>query len=424
MGITIHYRGTLDDVRQIETMEDRVLDLVFALGGRATVWRSYADHDRSRVVRGLIIEMEPGQDTFSLLVSPEGHLTSLFQIEDAEKAPFDKPPYCFVKTQFGSMQGHIAIVLVLDALQQTFVSNLQVSDEGEYYENRDVNELARKLQSLRTALSSMSDGLHEHGLTAEAAEDPDILATRIQRIAAVVHLKMTGNPQQPSQPAAHESDDDQWSEPALEDEVQAMDQLRRKNDLRSERMIRRISESTAEGMSAADAFERAMQEEGLSDPGHEAIGQDESIDITAEPDEPWIESLPPNPFDEASERLLDEKHPAVEQAQGFLMQVFSLAGDESIQSSFVSVLTRASMDILGSLVQATGSELDDTIGRALAISQLKRALSGHAYARGAVFGLCSEEAITHEHSTRLLNDLESLLDIIHSLAEQAWGSGN
>lgn len=209
----------------------------------------------------------------------------------------------------------------------------------------------------------MSDGLREHGLTAEAAEDPDILATRIQRIAALVQLKMTGNPQQPSQPAADESDDDQWSEPALEDEVQAMDQLRRKNDLRSERMIRRISESTAEGMSAEDAFERAMQEEGLSGPGREAIRQDESMDIAAESDEPWIESPPPNPFDEASERSLDKEHPAVEQAQAFLMQVLSLAGDESIQSSFVSVLTRASMDIVGGLVQATGSELDDTIGR-------------------------------------------------------------
>ena len=93
----------MDDVGDVEEMEDRVLDrvldLVFALGGRATIWRSYADHDPSRVVRGLMIEMAPGQDTFSLLVSPEGHLTPVFQIEEAEEGAFAEPPHLFVKSK-------------------------------------------------------------------------------------------------------------------------------------------------------------------------------------------------------------------------------------------------------------------------------------------------------------------------------------
>lgn len=116
MGVPIHYRGKMDDLSQVETLEDRLLDLVFSLGGRATIWRSYADHDPARVMRGLMIEMAPGQETLSLLISPEGHLTPLFQIEDAEKAPFDGPPHCFIKTQFGSLQRHIAIVHLLDAI--------------------------------------------------------------------------------------------------------------------------------------------------------------------------------------------------------------------------------------------------------------------------------------------------------------------
>ena len=77
MGITIHYRGTMDDVGQVESLEDRVLDFVYSMGGRATIWRSFDDHDSSRVVRGLMIELEPGHDTFSLLISPEGDLTPL-----------------------------------------------------------------------------------------------------------------------------------------------------------------------------------------------------------------------------------------------------------------------------------------------------------------------------------------------------------
>ena len=418
MGITIHYRGTMDDVSQIETMEDRVLDLVFSLGGRATIWRSFADHDSSRVVRGLMIEMEPGQDTFSLLISPEGHLTPVFQIEDAEKAPFDEPPYCFVKTQFGSLQGHIAIVHMLDALRQQYCSNLKVSDEGEYHENRDINALNQKMQFLRTAINSMADGLREHGLSKEAAEDPNILATRIERIAALVHQKLTTN-RQPTGRTSNPPEDNEWNERSLDDEVQVMDEMRRRNDLRSERMSRRIAEAAAGGLSASAAFELAMEEEGLPVPRDE-VDHHEDPDYAIESEDSSFAGMPPTPFDESTEQLFGEGHPAVQQAQAFLLRVMDLANDDSNPSSFIAVLTRGSMDMVGGLVQATCGELDDITLRALAITQLKRALTGHAFARGAVFGLRSEEAITQEQSAQLHDNLKTLLTTIHALAEEAW----
>ncbi len=420
MGITIHYRGTMDDVNQIETMEDRVLDIVFAIGGRATIWRSFADHDTSRVVRGLIVEMEPGQDTFSLLVSPEGHLTSLFQIEDAQKKPFDEPPYCFVKTQFGSTQGHIAIVHLLDALRQKYFSNLYVSDEGEYYENRDIGQLTQKMQFLRSAISSLAEGMREHGLSSEAAEDPCIVATRVERIAALVHQKLLADQPPSNSLPQRDSEDDEWYEPSLEEDVAIMDQLRRKNDLRSERMTRRIAEATAAGMSTEEAFELAMQDEGLPVPSREATEQYESDDSfeSAELEEQWLVSLSSTPFDDASQ----DKHPALEQAESFLDHVMDLTTNDSIRSSFVSVLARGSVNMVGGLAQATYDEFDNNFHRALAITQIKRALSGHAYARGAVFGLRSENSITQEQSKELHNRLESLQATIQQLAEQAWST--
>lgn len=431
MGITIHYRGTMDKVEQIESMEDRVLDLVFSLGGRATIWRSFADHDASRVVRGLMIEMEPEQDTFSLLISPEGHLTPLFQIEEAEKTPFVEPPDCFVKTQYGSLQGHIAIVHILDALRKNYFSNLHVSDEGEYFENRSVRKLNDNMRLLREAIGSMAEGLRNYGLSDEAAEDPDILATRIERIATLVHQKMNVDRVDRSASAEHAgdpTDDDPWNEPTLEEEVEVMDQLRRKNDARSERMARRIAEATAAGMSIDDAFEQAMQEEGLSVPRRETDYQDETVNESVESAEPWTESLPPHPFDEASEAQRNNQHPAVDQAQAFLLCVLDLPHGQAKQSSFYSILGRASVDIVGGLVQATsdglGGDPSGSPDRALAITQLKRAITGHAYARGAVFGLRSEEAISDQQSTQFHEDLESLLNTLHDLMERAWQNPN
>lgn len=415
MGTTIHYRGTMDDIGQIETMEDRMLDLVFSVGGRATIWRSFADEDTSRAVRGLIVDLEPGQETLSLLISPEGHLTPLCQIEDAEKAPFDEPPQCSVKTQFGSLQGHILIVHLLDALKQRFCSNLTVDDEGEYYEHRDVNRLQQKMQFLGAAIDAMSEGLREHGLSAEAAEDPNILATRIERVAAVVQEKIFKQPLEPSG-GVKVKNGLVWSEPTLDDEVEAMDRHRRHNDMQAERMARRITEAKAAGLTDEEALELAIEEGGSSVPRREP---DEQCDF--ESSDSWTDSLPSHFCDDTSENSLSADHPAVARAQAFLMQAMDLKQDEAKQSPFLSIFARASMELVGGLVQATcGGEPDDNTDRALIISQLKRAQSGHAYAHGAIIALRNEAAITEVESHQLHEQLEWLLATIHELIEAAY----
>ncbi len=409
MGITIHYRGTIDDLSQVETMEDRLLDLIFSLGGRATIWRSFAERDAMRVVRGLLVQLEPGQDSFSLMISPEGHLTPLFQIKEAEEAPFEEPPYCFVKTQFGSLQGHIAIIHVLDALRQRFFSNLEVSDEGGYYENRDVNHLAHQMQMLRKAIRSMAEELRQTGLSSEASEDPSILATRIERIATLVHQSIFVEKPRDSDLNEGDSDKDNqadlWGERSLEEEVEEMDRLRRRNDLRSERMNRRIAEACAAGMSIEEAFDLAMREEyrADSDPT-EHFDEYEDSSIDCEVYSPWF------------------GHPAVEQVKEFLDEILQFDEDDSGPSSFISVLIRGSTEMLGGLAQATCDKDEDQFGRALTISQLKRALSGHAYARGALFGLKSEEVIGEEQASELFEQLDRILTFIHELSEKAWGS--
>jgi hypothetical protein len=426
MGVTIHYRGTIDDITRVETMEDRLLDLVFALGGRATIWRSYADHDPSRIVRGLMIDIEPGQDTFSLLISPEGHLTPVFQIEDAEKAPFDEAPYCCVKTQFGMPLGHVAIIHVLDALKQKYFSNLSIMDEGGFYETRDFNELCKKMNFLGQAIKSLAEGLRKHGLSQEATEDPDILASRIERIAALVHRKLIAESQRESGADLEnpESRDDDWHEPSLEEEVESFDRLRRKSDLRNERMMRRIAEATAAGLSTEEAFELAMQEEGLSSPSEEEREWSDNSELSPDgftTEEPWSADVADSSFGDDSSAGKREQHPIVSHAQGFVEEVMKFAEQAITESSFLSILVRSSLDMMGGLVQATCDDMDDCMDRALSISQLKRALNGHGFARGAVFGLRGEGVITKEQSDSLHVQLQTILSHIHSLAEKAWG---
>jgi len=422
MGITIHFSGSIDDLQRVEEMEDRVTDLVFALGGKATIWRSYADHDPTRVVRGLLVDMAPGQETLSLLVSPEGHLTPLFQIEDAEKQPFHEPPYCSVKTQFGSIQGHVAVVLLLDALKQSYFSNMSITDESGYAENRDIGALTQKREFLAGALRSLADGLNAHALSPEAAEDPNIVASRIERVARLVQQKIRGESaariQKTEDPLNVENDFDA----PLEEQVAEMDVLRRKNNLRSERMLRRVTEATASGQTVEEAFRLAMEEEGLGDfpsSDNASVPSDDNWDAPQDI-EPWQESLPSPSFAAADELQHRITHPAVILAQEFLMQLMNLDSAQSTHDSFLSVACRGAGDIMGGLAQATDGEFDSRIDRAIAITQLKRALTGHAFAQGAVFGLRSANAINQETSTQLHDQLAALLVAIHELSSAAW----
>jgi hypothetical protein len=84
MGITISYRGRLAEPARIEDFEDRLVDFALAVGGLERIWRSWADNDPDRMVRGIILDLAPGQESTSLLVSPEGWLIGLIDIKDAE----------------------------------------------------------------------------------------------------------------------------------------------------------------------------------------------------------------------------------------------------------------------------------------------------------------------------------------------------
>lgn len=160
----------------------------------------------------------------------------------------------------------------------------------------------------------------------------------------------------------------------------------------------------------------AMEEEGLSIP--EETSSSEALET--EPEEPWLESLPTEAWDEINDEWNRSDHPAVTACQEFVTQVMDLESEGKDSSSFYSMLTGASIDLLGGLVQATAEEVSEIIERAHAISQLKRAVKAHGFARGAVFGLFGEGQISLEQSNELHGHLGSLHTMIHELIEQAW----
>jgi hypothetical protein len=390
MGVTIHYRGRLADLTRIEDFEDRLLDLALEVGGQAQIWRSHADQDPRRVVRGIILNLAPGQDSTSLLVSPEGWLIGLTDIEDAERGRLTEPPWCFTKTQFGPVEGHVALVEMLAELRREFVPDLEVSDEGGYWETRDLAELGRRLGVVQQAIDAMADGLQRHGLSREAAADPDILMKRIERIAAQVHRILRRPPEHP--PVTFS--DDEFPVPDPETTEKEWDEMFKHNRRQQERLERSMEERRSRGEDDDKAFENALDDLALEIPGEESEDEpwrDEEKEPFAgsfEGEEQAIDAEIGSEEDAPFERD-DERHPLLNSSMDILKDLHTTfrQADKQFESA-LRTLFQGAGDAMGGLAQAlSGREEDDLDDYGLRVTQLKRALRGAAFARGALFAL-------------------------------------
>jgi hypothetical protein len=322
MGVTIHYRGRLADLTRIEDFEDRLVDFALEIGGMARIWRTWADDNPERMVRGVILDLAQGQESTSLLLSPEGWLIGLTDIKDAEDGRVVEPPWCFVKTQFGPVEGHVALIEMLRALKREFLPDLEVSDDGGYWEKRDLAELVRLRALTQEGIDGLADGLRQYGLSSEAAEDPAILLRHVERVAEYVHRTLRRPAEHP--PVAFEDDDNEG------------------------------------GASESDATEKLW----------DLIGRLDTLFRDADP-----------------------RH-----------------------ASSLGTLYRGAGDAMGGLAQALSHRDRDAPDFGLCVVQLKRALRGAAFARGALFPLRS--TISAEQFAELLRVLEQMeTDIVSELGK-------
>lgn len=396
MGITIAYRGRLADLTRIEDFEDRLLDFALEVGGLVQIWRSHADDKPQRVVRGVILNLAPGQEPACLLISPEGWLIGMTDIEDAELGRLTEPPWCFTRTQFGPLEGHVALVEMLAALKREFMPDLEVSDEGGYYPTRDLAALARSRGLLKEAMAGLAEGHQRHGLSREAAEDPDIMLQRIERITAQVHRIL----QRPAEHPPVAFPDDEISgvtDPAATEAL--WDEMFKNNRRQQERMQRALEERRARGEDDEQAFEKALADLALDLPDEEDEPEDEPwraadqdpfagpLDDEGEPEEAGSED-----GDESDDPFAkEERHPLLKEAMDLLKHLHELLGDADpgLEPS-LRTLFQGAGDTMGGLAQALSGRAegeDDPDDYGLHVVQLKRALRGAAFARGALYSL-------------------------------------
>jgi len=189
MGISIHYRGRLNDVGQIAKLSAELADIAGTMGWKSTHldddWERPANARLQATATGVRIEghlglkgirIAPGggAEPLSFFFDRQGDLrcpVSMVSILDGTLDP--QEAWVSVKTQFASAEVHVWIIGLLKYLKKRYLSDLQVSDEGQYWETGDVRVLKQrmdfiggKIEQLASDLSSARWG-NMSGLSAE-----------------------------------------------------------------------------------------------------------------------------------------------------------------------------------------------------------------------------------------------------------------
>ncbi|MHC4601563.1 MAG: hypothetical protein ACYS47_21420 [Planctomycetota bacterium] len=411
MGVTVHFRGRIEDFSKLEPLEDRVIDLALTLGGKVRIWRSSSDTDKEREVRGVIWDVAPGAESFPLLFSPEGWLVPLTALEDAEEGRLEGPPWVSVKTQFAKPEAHVAVVETLAAIHERYVLDLEVEDEGGYWESRDLREFLRRRGIVEEAIERMVEALEKGTLHPHAKDDAGILAATIEQIAQEVHKILHGPSEHP--PATFTGDENPWSDdPGTEAEWDAFYAEHRR---KQERMSRFIEEALARGEDHEVALNRALEAEGIG--LDESLGEEKEEEWKSAEPPPAPECEPEEPEAWAPESsgsdggLFDFGHPLQETAKELLLRVSGLRrGREKGFYDPLLDMESGLLDVNGGLAQALGRYGQEG-GRGEAgwnLVQLKRALRGAAFAQGALFRVKHEGQVDRETFGSLRAALDGL----------------
>jgi len=198
MGITIHYRGRLNDLGQVAKLRAELADIAATMGWEVMPvdddWEQPADArlrhtstgahlDGNLGLKGILLMPDVGTEPLSFLFDREGNLRSMIDMVSILDGTLKPQDACvFVKTQFAPPEVHVWIVGLLKYLQKRYISNLEVSDEGQYWETGDFRILKKKRDFLAEKIDQVSRKLSSPRWADIANLSADEIAARIEQL--------------------------------------------------------------------------------------------------------------------------------------------------------------------------------------------------------------------------------------------------
>jgi len=185
MGLSIHYSGALDRIDELPQFVEELTDIAESMGW--TVQPINLD-EADPNFRGVIVNPEGDCEPLCFIFDREGRLRVLMELLSEQVEPTEYSFYTATKTQFAAIETHVWIIGLLRYLKKRYLSNLEVKDEGDYWETEDLEKLREKKQFLQGMINQMAGALSETEPLPEDASLDDIVS-RITQIAEELNKK-------------------------------------------------------------------------------------------------------------------------------------------------------------------------------------------------------------------------------------------
>ncbi len=138
---------------------------------------------RSLEVKGVILMMHPACEPISFLFDRGGRLRDLMGLLSVpDVMPVPETPFVSVKTQFAPVEVHITIIKLLQYFKKRYVSDMEVLDEGEFWETGDERRLREKIAFLDRKIAAAADALSSADIAGAAAPSPRRMADVVEDI--------------------------------------------------------------------------------------------------------------------------------------------------------------------------------------------------------------------------------------------------
>ena len=193
MGVSIHYRGRLDDIKKISQLRDELADIAAVMGwpydSLDEDWSVPPDAklDGGRItgnlsLKGISMKPHPDSESLSLYFDSGGNLHSpmgvVLMLEGKLKP---EKNWISIKTQFAPLEIHVRVTGLLKYLKKKYISNLEVVDEGEYWETGNLETLKERISSINRAMDRLEAEFSRESSGNLEGLSADEIALRIER---------------------------------------------------------------------------------------------------------------------------------------------------------------------------------------------------------------------------------------------------
>jgi hypothetical protein len=175
---TVHYQGTLPDPARRASL---VLHL--SACAKSMDWGAISVDDTDAGLSGIILQPANKLEPIPFLFDVEGRLHALCDL----LAPGGEPIYYVaVKTHYAGTDAHRAFCDLLRHIKDSYMPNLAVTDESEYWDHGDESKLKAYFARLDRLAKNLCDHL-AHDVATSPDAGPDNLLGCIALAAEMTH---------------------------------------------------------------------------------------------------------------------------------------------------------------------------------------------------------------------------------------------